>query len=213
MDLSYWNQHQSDVLMYLGQHVKITLLTLGIALLIAVPLGTLISRFPFLYTPIMAVLGFIYTIPSLALLAMLIPLVGVGLQNALMALVAYAQFILVRNVVVGLRAVDPITIDAARGMGMTRWQILFRIEYPLALPVILGGLRIATVATIAVATIGALVDAGGLGTMLFQGIDQAYQSEIITGTIAVSLLALSADILLRLADRLLPATRARTARR
>jgi len=213
MDLSYWNQHQSDVLMYLGQHIKITLLTLGIALLIAVPLGTLISRFPFLYTPIMAVLGFIYTIPSLALLAMLIPLVGVGLQNALLALVAYAQFILVRNVVVGLRAVDPITIDAARGMGMTRWQILFRIEYPLALPVILGGLRIATVATIAVATIGALVDAGGLGTMLFQGINQAYQSEIITGTIAVSLLALSADILLRLADRLLPATRARTARR
>lgn len=213
MDLSYWNQHQSDVLMYLGQHIKLTLLTLGIALLIAVPLGTLISRFPFLYTPIMAVLGFIYTIPSLALLAMLIPLVGVGLQNALLALVAYAQFILVRNVVVGLRAVDPITIDAARGMGMTRWQILFRIEYPLALPVILGGLRIATVATIAVATIGALVDAGGLGTMLFQGIDQAYQSEIITGTIAVSLLALSADILLRLADRLLPATRARTARR
>ncbi len=96
---------------------------------------------------------------------------------------------------------------------MTRWQILFRIEYPLAMPVILGGLRIATVATIAVATIGALVDAGGLGTILFQGIDQAYQSEIITGTIAVSLLALSADILLRLADRLLPATRARTARR
>ena len=213
MDFSYWNQHQSDVLMYLGQHIKLTLLTLGIALIIAVPLGTLISRFPFLYTPIMAVLGFIYTIPSLALLAMLIPLVGVGLQNALLALVAYAQFILVRNVVVGLRAVDPITIDAARGMGMTRWQILFRIEYPLALPVILGGLRIATVATIAVATIGALVDAGGLGTMLFQGIDQAYQSEIITGTIAVSLLALSADILLRLADRLLPATRARTARR
>jgi len=213
MDFSYWNQHQSDVLMYLGQHIKLTLLTLGIALLIAVPLGTLISRFPFLYTPIMAVLGFIYTIPSLALLAMLIPLVGVGLQNALLALVAYAQFILVRNVVVGLRAVDPITIDAARGMGMTRWQILFRIEYPLALPVILGGLRIATVATIAVATIGALVGAGGLGTMLFQGIEQAYQSEIITGTIAVSVLALSADILLRLTDRLLPATRARTARR
>jgi osmoprotectant transport system permease protein len=157
-------------------------------------------------------MGIIYTIPSLALLTYLIALIGIGTKNALIALVAYAQFILVRNVVVGLRQVDPVVIDAARGMGMSGRQILFRIEYPLALPVILGGLRIATVATIAIASIASLVDAGGLGTLLFTGLNLGSNSEIEVGAIAVSLLAIAADVVLRLVDRLLPATRARVGR-
>ncbi|HEY8686916.1 MAG TPA: ABC transporter permease, partial [Chloroflexota bacterium] len=161
MDFTYFTTHQSDVATQFGQHVELTVITLIIAMAIAVPVGTLISRFPILYTPLMVLFGIIYTIPSLALLAFLVVYVGIGRTNAIIALVAYAQFILVRNVVVGLRNVDPIVIDAARGMGMSPLQIMLKIEYPLALPVILGGVRIAAVATIAVATIAALIDAGG----------------------------------------------------
>lgn len=207
MDLSYLTTHQADVLAALGQHVRLTVITLLIALLIAVPVGTLVSRFPLLYTPVLTVFGVIYTIPSLALLALLVPIFGIGQIPALVALVAYAQFILVRNVVVGLRGVNPAVIDAARGMGMSGGQILFRIEYPLALPVILGGIRIATVATIAIATIASLIDGGGLGLLLFQGINNGYNSEIISGALVVSLLAVVADIVLRLINRLLPTAR------
>lgn len=212
MDFSYFTAHQSEVFTLIAQHVKITALTLGIALLIAIPIGTLIARVHVLYVPILGILGAIYTIPSFAFLAFLIGYVGIGLHSALVALVAYAQFILVRNTAVGLREVDPVVLDAARGMGMSARQCLFRVEYPLALPVILGGLRVATVATIAIATVAALDDAGGLGQMLFDGINNGQTSEIEVGAVAVSLLAVVADILLRIIDRLLPASRAATNR-
>ncbi|MGH2443003.1 MAG: ABC transporter permease [Chloroflexota bacterium] len=209
IDLSYFQGHHAVVYNATGQHLRLTLATLGIALLIAIPVGTLVARIPILYTPVIGVLGIIYTIPSLALLAALITIIGIGTENALVALVAYAQFILVRNVVVGLRQVDPAVKDAARGMGMNSLQILFKIEYPLALPVIMGGLRIATVATIAIASIASQVDAGGLGTLLFDGLNLGNNSEIEVGAIAVSVLAIAADIILRLIDRVLPASRAR----
>jgi osmoprotectant transport system permease protein len=208
VDFSYFTTHQSDVITQFGQHMELTITTLVLAMAIAIPIGTLISRFPILYTPLIAFFGIIYTIPSLALLAFLVVYVGIGRTNALIALVAYAQFILVRNVVVGLRSVDPIVIDAARGVGMSRTQIMVKIQYPLALPVILGGVRIATVATIAVATIAALIDAGGLGQMLFEGINNGNNSEIEVGAMAVSLLAVLADIFLRVVDHVLPASRA-----
>jgi osmoprotectant transport system permease protein len=208
MDFSYWNTHQGDVLTAVLQHLEITGLTLGIAILIAVPIGTAISRIRTLYVPVLAILGAVYTIPSFAFLAYLIAYVGIGLHSALIALVAYAQFILVRNTAVGLREIDPAILDAARGMGMSAWQQLIRVEFPLALPVILGGLRVATVATIAIATVAALDDAGGLGQLLFDGINNAQTSEIEVGAVAVSLLAVLADILLRLIDRLLPARQA-----
>lgn len=208
MDFSYFTTHQSEVFSRVLEHIQITGLTLGIALVIAIPIGTLISRVRILYVPVLGILGAIYTIPSFAFLAFLIGYVGIGLNSALIALVAYAQFILVRNTAVGLRGVDPVILDAARGMGMNAWQRLVRVEYPLALPVILGGLRVATVATIAIATVAALDDAGGLGQLLFDGINNAQSSQIEVGAVAVSLLAVLADIILRLIDRLLPASRA-----
>jgi osmoprotectant transport system permease protein len=211
VDLTYFTTHQSDVLMYFAQHVRLVAITLAISIAIAIPVGTAVARFPFLYTPVIGLFGTIYTIPSLALIAFLVTQIGIGLETALIALVAYAQFILIRNVVVGLRQVDPVVIEAAKGMGLSGRQILFKIEYPLALPVILGGIRITTVATIAIATIAALDDAGGLGQMLFDGINNGDQSEIIVGAIAVSLLAVVADILLRSVDHFLPATRAQAA--
>lgn len=212
LDLSYWSGHQSDVMMRAGEHLHLTLITMAIALLIAVPIGTLVTRLPFLYTPVLVLFGVIYTIPSLALLTLLVDYVGIGPTNAVIALVAYAQFILIRNVAVGLRQVDPAVKDAARGMGMNAWQILWKVEYPLALPVILAGVRIATVATIAITSIAFVIDAGGLGQLLFDGISSGYNSEIEVGAVAVSLMAIAADILLRLVDRALPATRARAGR-
>jgi osmoprotectant transport system permease protein len=213
-DLSWYQSHHADTQDAVVTHIKLTLYTLAISLVIAVPLGTLVARFPFLYTPVVGLLGVIYTIPSLALFAILVSYVGIGFRNAIIALVAYAQFILVRNVIVGLRQVDPALLDAARGMGMNRWQILFKIEYPLALPTILGGIRIATVATIAITSIAALIDAGGLGQLLFDGINNSLfnTSELQVGAIAVSLLAVIADLLLRIVEWTLPASRAQATR-
>ncbi len=214
-DFSWYNTHQDNLWTAVGEHLKLCGVTLAIAIAIAVPIGTLIARFPILYTPIIGLMGIIYTIPSLALLAFLVSYVGIGFRNAVIALVAYAQFILIRNVVVGLRGVNADVIDAARGMGMRPLQILFKIEYPLALPVILGGIRIATIATIAIATIASLIDAGGLGVLLFDGINNSFNntSEIQVGALAVSLLALAADLILRAIERLLPVTRALAAQR
>ena len=213
-DLSWYQSHHADTQDALLTHIKLTLYTLAISLVIAVPLGTLVARFPLLYTPVVGLLGIIYTIPSLALFAILVSYVGIGFRNAIIALVAYAQFILVRNVIVGLRQVDPALLDAARGMGMNRWQMLFKIEYPLALPTILGGIRIATVATIAISSIAALIDAGGLGQLLFDGINNSLfnTSELQVGAIAVSLLAVLADLLLRIVEWSLPASRAQATR-
>jgi osmoprotectant transport system permease protein len=214
-DLSWFQSHHDDVRTATVEHIQLTATTLAISLAIAFPVGTLVARLPILYTPVLGILGLIYTIPSLAMLAFLVTYIGIGFRNAIVALVAYAQFILVRNVVVGLRQVDPAVIDAARGMGMNGAQILFRIEYPLALPTILGGVRIATVATIAIASIAFLIDAGGLGRLLFDGINNSLfsTSELQVGAIAISLLALVADFLLRAVTWLLPASRARAASR
>ncbi|MGI8825459.1 MAG: ABC transporter permease [Chloroflexota bacterium] len=214
-DLSWYNGHEEDVRTALWQHVKLCVVTMAIAIVIALPLGTLIARFSILYTPIIGLMGLIYTIPSLAFLAFLVTYIGIGFWNAIIALVAYAQFILVRNVVVGLRGVDHNVIDAARGMGMSPRQILLKVEYPLALPVILAGIRVATVATIAIATIATLIDAGGLGRLLFDGLNNGFfsTSEIQVGALAVSLLALAADLILRSVERLLPASRAQSAGR
>jgi len=179
------------------QHLSLTFVSLGIALVIALPLGILATRRPRAGTAILAVLGAIYTIPSLALLALLVPLLGLGFTTAVTALVAYAQMILVRNVVAGLRSVDPAQREAAIGLGMTDAQTLFRIELPLAFPVILGGIRIALVSLIALASIAAWINAGGLGTLLFEGIQQDNPQKIIAGSIAAGGLAICADLILR----------------
>jgi len=193
------------------QHVQLSGRALGIAIVVALILGTLVARIRFLYAPVLAILGVAYTIPSLAMLAFLIPVAGIGSTPTIIALVIYAQFILVRNVAVGLREVDPTIIDVARGLGMNWLQILLRVEYPLALPVMLAGLRVATVAVIAIATIGAFIDAGGLGTLLFDGVSSGTgnTSELIVGGAGATLLAVAADIFLRIVDRFLPATRGR----
>jgi osmoprotectant transport system permease protein len=149
---------------------------------------------------VLGVLGVLYTIPSLSLLVLLIPLLRLGYWPALVTLVAYAQLVLVRSVVVGISGVDPSVTEAARGMGMSGWQRLAQVELPLALPVMLAGLRVATLSTIAIATVAAFVNAGGLGTLLFDGVRSSNGDKIVAGALAVSLLAVAANLLLRRAE-------------
>lgn len=191
-----WNyaaKYYDHMLNLLGQHLMLTALSLLIAMCIALPVGFLLSRVKWLAVPMMSLLGVIYTIPSLAFLAMLIPLVGLGTQPAVIALVAYSQLILVRNVMAGFRAVDPAIREAGIGMGLSSWQLFWRIEVPLALPVILGGLRIATISVIGIATVAAWINAGGLGVLLFEGLYQNSTPKIVWGTLLVALLAIASN--------------------
>ncbi len=176
------------------------MLTLAIAIAIALPLGVLLTRQKAVQGTVLGVLSILYTIPSLALLVMLIPFFGLGVDTGVTALVIYAQVILVRNIVTGLEGVPSSVIEAARGMGLDPWQIFWQIEVPLALPVMLAGLRVATLSTIGIGAIAALVDAGGLGELLFQGIQQNNPNKIIAGAISVSALAIGANLLIRLAE-------------
>ena len=188
--MDYLLKNPAIIWKLLLQHLSMTSLTLLIAVLVAVPLALLISRYRWLNLPILSFLGVLYTIPSLALIILLVPFLGLGANSVIAAMVAYAQVILVRSLTVGLESIQPAVIEAARGMGMNPWQRWWQIQVPLVLPIFLAGLRIAAVVTIAIATIGAKFGAGGLGTLLFDGIAQSGRyDKIWAGAIAVSLLA------------------------
>jgi len=212
VNFDYLTDHWRRVLSLTQDHLTITLLALGLAIAVAIPVGLAAARVPQLTLPVLSLLGAIYTIPSLAFLAFLIPSLGLGRKPAIVVLAAYAQISLVRNIVAGLQSVDGATLEAARGVGMTRWQIVRQIELPLALPIFVAGLRIATVTTIALATVTAWVNAGGLGTLLFDGISRDYPSEILAGAIAIVALALVIDGALRICEWITPASRARRSR-
>jgi osmoprotectant transport system permease protein len=161
----------------------------------------LIHRVAWLRGPVLAFFGVLYTVPSLALLVLLIPFTGLSATTAIVALVIYAELVLVRNTLAGLQGVDARTVEAATGMGMNGWQRLWRVELPLASPVILAGIRIAAVATIGIATIAAFVNAGGLGVLLFEGVRTSNYEKIVAGALAVSLLAIALNWGLRLYER------------
>jgi osmoprotectant transport system permease protein len=199
--VSFIVRHPDIVAARFGEHVLLTVVSLAIALAIAFPLGVLVARRPRAGAITLGILNVIYTIPSLALLAILVAIFGLGMPTAIVALVAYAQMILVRNVAAGLLGVSPAALDAADGLGYTRFERLVRIEIPLALPAIVGGIRIATVSLIGIATVAAWIDAGGLGTLVFEGLHQDDPDKIVAGSLAAIVLALVADAVLRLAER------------
>ncbi len=208
MNFDYLIDNWREVLQLTWEHIVLCSLAILLAMVFAIPLGILISAFPRMRFTTIAILGAIYTIPSLAFLAFLIPSLGLGRQPAVVVLAAYAQLALVRNIQIGLTGVDPNVMEAASGVGMSSWQALTRVRLPLALPVLIAGLRIATVSTISLATVTAWISAGGLGTLLFEGITFNRPSMILAGTVAITALALSTDLLLRLAERMTPASRA-----
>jgi len=199
--VSWLAGHPGELLALLGQHLALVGAALAAALALALPLGYWAAHRPALIQPIYGLFGAIYTIPSLALLALLVPVLGLGFWTAVVALAAYAQMILIRNTVEGFRGIAPAQIDAAAGLGMTRAQQLWRVELPLALPVLVGGVRIATVSLIAIASVAAWINAGGLGVLFFDGIHRNDVQKIVAGSVASAALAAIADTLLRGLER------------
>jgi osmoprotectant transport system permease protein len=204
-----WTLENYDVLaVALGEHVLMVGTALALSLLIALPLGILTARRPAFYIATMGVTGILYTIPALALFALLIPTMGLGLAPAITALVLYSLLILVRNVAIGIREVPAELIEAADGMGYGGARRLIDIELPLALPVIVAGIRITAVTQIAVATVAAYINAGGLGDLIFQGITQDFGEKIVDGAVLTSALAIAADEGLKHVERRLRAATA-----
>jgi osmoprotectant transport system permease protein len=201
--MRYLFEHPDRVLELTIQHVQLVGISVLLAMLIGIPAGILVTRLRWLEGPVINTTGVLYTVPSLALFAILIPYTGLGLSTAIVALVLYSLLAIVRNTIAGIDAVSPATLDAARGMGMTGGQRLVLVELPLALPIILAGVRLATVSTIGIATIAAAIGAGGLGRLIFDGIRTFNADRIIAGALMTSILALVADwSLSRLGDSL-----------
>jgi osmoprotectant transport system permease protein len=194
--MRYLLDHPDIVWQRTLEHLQLVGVAILVAALIGVPLGILISKIRWLALPVLNVTGVLYTIPSLAFFAIMIPYLGIGRTTATVALAVYSLLVIVRNTAAGLDEVPAATIDAARGMGMTGFQRLVQIELPLALPYILTGVRIATVAAIGIAVIAAVIAAGGLGRLIFDGIRRLDTDLIVTGSVMAILLALVADFLL-----------------
>ena len=199
-------KHWGDILQpALVQHVVLTVIAVGIGFAIAFLLALVGFRFRLFDTPLGAFTDFLYTIPSIAFFELLIPLTGLTVTTIEIALVAYTQFVLYRNIVAGLRAVPAEVLEAARGMGLTRVQTFVRVELPLAVPAILAGIRIATVASISIATVGAYLIHYGLGQPIFDALNQPdiFRTELVAAGGLTILLALAADSLLALLQRAL----------
>jgi osmoprotectant transport system permease protein len=202
--ITYLLKYYMQMSILLLEHLHIVFLSIVISLVIAIPIGLLLARVKWLSTIVMAFFGFVYSIPSLALFSFLIPVFGLGKITAVVVLVVYNQYILVRNTLTGFASIDPSIIEAGEGMGLSTRQLFFKIQLPLAMPIIIGGIRIATVSTIGIATIAAVIHAGGLGVLLFDGLRMNYLPKILWGTILSSALAYcSNQILLSLETKAL----------
>lgn len=200
--MDYLFKNPVIVLELLRQHLFVTGSALVIAIAISLPLTLFILRSPRLTNLALGIFGAFYTVPSIALIILLIPLTGLNEWSVIIALILYVQVILVRNNVAALNGIDPAMLEAARGMGMNRWHIWWRVQLPLALPVMLAGVRIAAIVAIGIATVGAKFNAGGLGRLLFDGIAQTGRyDKIWAGAIAVGALALTVNLALVALER------------
>jgi len=202
-----WNYLQTngdDLLIAAREHVEITFVSILLALLVAVPLVLLVRRWPRSQVPVLAFSGVLYTIPSLALIAGLWPVFGLTPWTVIVALAMYALLVILRNILVGLDSINEELIDAARGLGYTSRQTLWRVRLPIAIPTIMAGIRIATVSTVGLVTVGALVGHGGFGSVIFNGfVNNFYHAQILAGTVCVVVLALLLEGLLVLVERML----------
>ncbi|MBA3824551.1 MAG: ABC transporter permease [Ktedonobacterales bacterium] len=184
-------------------HMSLVGWSLLISILIAFPIALLIIRFTRIYLPAISVAGLLYTVPSIVMFSLLVPITGLTETTAIIPLVLYSQIVLIRNFVAALRAVDPVLQDVGRGLGMSEIQLLVRVTLPLALPVIIAGLRVATVSTIALATIAPLVSYNDLGSLIFKGFQPYYPAQLVVAAFLITAIALVADALLLGVQRLL----------
>ena len=192
--MTWFLRNWDQVAIALGEHIFISLSALAISFLIAFVVGLWAARRESVFQAALAVSGFLYTIPTLAFLALLIPIVGLGKTNAILVMVSFSLLILIRNIAMGIRGAPVEVVDAARGMGMSGAQVLWRVEIPLAMPVIVAGLRIAAVTVISVSVDAAYIGAGGLGTLIFNGITNDHAPKIWAGALTACALAVAVDL-------------------
>ncbi|KRM24262.1 ABC transporter permease [Latilactobacillus graminis] len=204
--LTFLNQHGSDLLIKTWEQLYISTIALILGIIVAVPLGIILTRFSKTAKIVIAIASMLQTVPSLALLALMIPLFGIGKIPAVIALFIYSLLPILRNTYIGMHDVDPILKDSAKGMGMTAFQSIMQVEIPMATPVIMAGIRLSAVYVIAWATLASYIGAGGLGDLIFNGLNLFKPDLIIGGTIPVTLLALIVDFGLgRLEQQMTPA--------
>ncbi|MFE7512507.1 ABC transporter permease [Streptomyces sp. NPDC057540] len=208
----YLRSRRTELTDALLQHVGITVVSVLIALAVAVPLALLVRARPRVAGPVLGLTTLLYTVPSLAMFSLLLPLFGLSAALVVTGLVLYALTILVRNTLAGLAAVPAETREAARGMGYGSLRMLWQVELPLALPVLMAGVRMATVSTIALTTVGSVVGRGGLGNLIEDALPTFFKAQMLAASVLCVLLAVTADLLLLGLQRLLtPWTRIRTA--
>jgi osmoprotectant transport system permease protein len=218
-------RNRQEVLTLVAEHFFLVFVSTAVAVSIGVPLGILLTRKPALSKPVLGFANIMQTVPSLALFGFLIPLNlylfetkilgGIGPRTAIVALVLYSLLPIIRNTFTGISAVDPAIREAGKGMGMTDRQLLFQVELPLALSVIIAGVRVATVICVGTATIAAAIDAGGLGRYIFRGLRSNDNILILAGAVPAALIALGADLLLGTVERAIQfggAVKAKTAK-
>ncbi len=193
----------SEILSKTLTHLKITFIALLLAILIAVPLGILIYSYSSISKPILYFTGLLQTIPSIALLALMIPLFGIGVVPAIVALFLYALLPILRNTAIGLFSIDPLLKKVATGIGLNRWQRLRYVEIPLAMPTVLAGIRTAAVINIGTATLAAFIGAGGLGEFIVTGLALNNTSMILEGAIPAAVLAILVEFLFELLEKIL----------
>jgi len=210
---SWIGDHLDEVASRALEHVELTLLSVGLGLLISFPLAIIAYRHRRFQAPIASIASLLYTIPSLALISLLVTVTGFSYTTVVIPLTTYTLLILIRNILAGLEGVPEDARDAARGMGFTNRQMLWRVEIPLAMPVIVAGIRIATVSTIGLVTIAALIGRGGFGEFILDGLTQFFWTPLLLGIVLSVALALIADLLLIGLGRLAtPWTRASSVR-
>jgi osmoprotectant transport system permease protein len=178
------------------KHLSLVLIIMLISLIIAIPLGLLVARYKRLYLPLITASGLLYCIPSIAAFALLLPITGLSPATAIIPLVFYNQLVLIRNTAAGINGIDPLLLEVGRAMGMKPRQLLFRVTLPLALPVIVAGIRIATVTTIGIVAIASLVGQSTLGDLIFQNLASFDPDPIAAGAILAAAFAIVADLLL-----------------
>ena len=199
--LQFIAQNSGYILEKVGEHLYLAGIAVLLACAVGIPVGFLITNNKRAASIVVGIANTIQTIPSLALFAFAISVFGIGADNAIFALFLYALLPIIKNTLIGIRNVSPTMIEAARGMGMSRAQIMVQVEVPLAISVIMGGVRIATVTAIGIATIATLIGAGGLGQLIYQGIGMMNYEMIFVGAICSAALALLADFLLGLVEK------------
>ncbi|HIX71050.1 MULTISPECIES: ABC transporter permease [Enterococcus] len=201
----FFNQYGSQIIAKSAEHLYISAIALALGIVIAVPLGIVLTRTPKVANVVISITSALQTVPSLALLALMIPFFGVGKLPAIIALFIYSLLPILRNTYIGMKGVDANYRDVAKGMGMTNFESIRMVELPLAMPTIMAGIRLAAVYVIAWATLASYIGAGGLGDMIFSGLNNYQPPLIFAGTIPVTILALLADFILgKLEQKLTP---------